>query len=186
MGYRTAAQLIAAALLGACQPHSRPDTANHETATRSAAARVPVPRRIRFYVPPLVATSDHPADRTDTLWSPNDDRDSILVVLSGNDVRGIATLLVDVGVGPLTMDDEPSNARPIPRIIRWITLYHVSVDTLRRWSDGRLLMVVSPSALSRSPRLALRSHEAVRSLRVRATLPDGTDVHGTIELLPAI
>lgn len=138
---------------------------------------------VSFWVTPLIGQSDGSME-TDSIWSPNDHADSIMVVRARGEPSGPVELRVDVGIRPIDLSDQSPPAPP--RFERWRTVRHPDSSALARAEGGRVIAVLRPSELygAGSP-VRIGHEESALQARVQIVTGD-TECSGTISLLPAI
>ena len=170
-GSAVPAVFLALALLSSCKKSAR-DVA-------SDPAQGP---HIEFWVTPLDATPDHLRDQSDA-WSQNDSADSVAVVLVGLDGMVVPSVVLELRAEEQLEGDATPTGRVKPKTIPWRTLTNVSVDSLPRSSDGRLLVAIRPSELWRRIKETLGDVYYVTALDVRLKLADGREVAQSLDLL---
>ena len=158
--------------------------ANSNSARLLSAAQEP---RIVFHVPPLVATAERNRERADTLWSPNDDRDSIQVELIGGRGAPFVDFRVEALIEPKFQGDDPPT--PTPKGVRWVSwkeLKRIHLDSLPRLGSGHLLFLLRPSKVVADKEIAKNVSEVVGGIRLSIILSDGRAASATLSFLPAI
>jgi hypothetical protein len=161
----------------------------------SSAAALPSARvstlaetpRIIFHIPPLVATADRPRERADTLWSPNDDRDSVQVALTGVSDSAHVSIRVEALIEPQSQgEDPPVRTTRGRRAVTWKTVKNIRLDSLTRLGEGHLLLLLQPSGLKADRTIPMNAGEEVGGIRVNVVLSDGHTTSATLSFLPAI
>jgi hypothetical protein len=172
-----------------CELYGPRERGRHRSLTASEGFRAGTPAqvpRIIFHVPPLLATAERPRERTDTVWSPNDDRDSIQVVLIGGSNRSHVDIKVEVLIEPQSQGEDPPRAGKGLRAVNWKTIKDVRIDSLSYVGDGHLLLLVVPSTVKADRTIAMDVSEEVGGIRVSAISPAGQTISASLSFLPAI
>ena len=109
----------------------------------SAATHAP---QVQFAIVSLDGDS---TSALDSVWSQNDDVDSVDVLIS--DAGGLVISSVDVNlvIEHRSEGDAVQRAAAAPEVISWVTLRNVAVDSLLGESRGRRLLTLRPSALQK-------------------------------------
>jgi hypothetical protein len=174
--------LLGCVLLGACDTTG--DRAPSVEVEQQAAPG------LIFVVPPAFETEYRPRDAARNIWSPNDDLDSILIVLTGGGDVDAATLSIEVVTEHISLADLADSSHTTAGTNRTLDLHSnvpLRLDTLPPMQGGRLLLVVNPSSFYLpTSRLHLRPHEQVVEMLVSVEMSTGEIAHGRIELLPSI
>lgn len=141
--------------------------------------------RIVFLIPPLVPSADRPTERIGTVWSPNDDYDSVVVILRGAPPNGAISVVVDVVASELGPEAGGHEKRRPDRILR-LKAETVQLSTLPRRKIGREILVLWPSKVSEQVGVRRDGQEWVRELRVRVRLPGGATTSAILKMQPGI
>lgn len=159
----------------------RTNSAALETETSTANRGEPA---VSFYVRPLVAPDSGPEQRPASVWSQNDYVDSISILVTGADRMVLAEFAVDLSGRPTVEGDAsvPSH-RLIPKVVRWMRLTDIKVDTLPLTPVGRRLLVFRPSALWDAYRAKAGGQLVVDSLHVTVHVADGPEFENGLALL---
>lgn len=189
MKYFTLLLLATLTASAGCELHGARERARNSSLTSSEGFRAGTPAqvpRIIFHVPPLLATAERPRERADTVWSPNDDRDSIQVVLIGGSNRSHVDIKVEVLIEPQSQGEDPPRAGRGARAVTWKTIKDVRLDSLSHVGDGHLLLLVVPSTVKADRTIAMDASEEVGGIRVSVISSDGQTTSASLSFLPAI
>ncbi len=145
------------------------------------------PISLAFNVPPLVAGADRPNTRIDSIWSPNDDRDTVRVLLSGGPSRGRLDVAIEITITRI-VGVSSKGAGPSVTPVRTATwqLPSVSLDSVAFIDGRRAILILHPSSVTIGSPVALAADENVGLVTVRVTAADGRSAMQALRLLPGI
>ena len=134
MASSVAQLLIVTALLTACAAPNK----DREAST----ARLPA---IQFRITPLDLAAGDTA-RNHSVWSQNDYRDSVQILISGADGTVLPHVVVHL-VLKESVEGDGRGTGAAPVTVPWRTITALSVDSLPETLYGRLLLTIRPSVL---------------------------------------
>lgn len=172
-------------VIAACS--AKPPAADEGRAASQPAQGLVNPEVV-FFVPGLPSRSV-PRDRPVTVWSFNDDTDSIFVVVRGVSKDSVASVSVEINAKRSSWEAEVTSSRPPPvdTVGRWLPLVQareLASRPLRSEFGGVVLLVLRPSQFPDSLRGRIREHSVLSAARVTLRLQGGRVLEGTIGLLP--
>jgi hypothetical protein len=135
---------------------------------------------VRFVVHSLIGDA---TGRTDSVWSGNDDMDSVEIILEGMPPRVQASATIELELA--TRPGEPGADRP-PSSVRTVQLKAMklsSIDSLPRTNHGWLLFVVKPSTLHDSVEGHFGKEEVIEAVRVTVTPQSSKRIVAHLSLL---
>jgi hypothetical protein len=123
-----------------------------ERAAPDRAGRAPLADRasntqpiIAFYIRDLENQNGH-ATRPESVWSQNDNMDSITIVISGPPTMVLRDVAIDLVGGPATEGDAVVVDKTRQEV-RWRSFKDVVVDSLHDTFGGKQLLRIQPSVL---------------------------------------
>jgi hypothetical protein len=145
--------------------------------------------QIVFAVLSAVPEPGHARARQDTVWSSNDDLDSIYVILKGLPSGGPIQVTVTAEVRRVSLEDEAQGVVPpasSPTLVEVFTRDITDVGALPSFEPGRLLAVLRPSFLFGDwSRQHVEAGQSVVGLIIKAKIgANPVDAH--LMLLPPI
>jgi hypothetical protein len=148
--------------------------------TASSATNNP---QIRFVIYDLDPDSGRTSSGQDSVWSQNDDRDSVLVLVSGADETLLAVVSIDVVAGERFEGDALRNATaveqpPVPVTV----LRNLSTDSLPGMDGARIVWRFRPSDLQ--SQISKRGKDLwLTSMIVRVQPTSGRGAQRSLEFL---
>jgi len=143
--------------------------------------------RLQFVIRHLEAGQK---ETVDSVWSQNDNRDSVAVVIVGGEGMVLSSVNVELGVAERAEGDAYINASLPSHAIPWKVLTNVAVDTLPLLQAARVLFYIRPSQLQeeigRNRKFVVDSVEVglwVESVKVRISWPPAHERSWSLGLL---
>lgn len=145
---------------------------------------------VRFFVPSLIPNAEWDAT-PDSVWSSNDDRDSIYVILVGAPKETIASILVEGRVERILSPDLESmipDSEADPHRISILRQEGVNLDAAPNAHTGRLLLILRPSSIDQTAQRSglISPGEIITRLMVVVRLSTGQEAKGGLLMLFAI
>lgn len=134
--------------------------------------------QIEFAIRSLDGDSTQPSD---SVWSQNDNRDSVGIVISDGKGLTLSTVSIEL-LTERSVEGDPVRPPPAdPRVVTWKTFTNVTVDSLPGVSRGRQLLTLRPSVMQQEVH-DQSSDRWIRSIRVQIQF-DGAEVARSFDLL---
>jgi hypothetical protein len=179
---RRISAILYVAVLSSCG-NPIPEHASDDRMEHTEPSRQSGPPTIEFYVRRLVANDGMAGPRSASVWSQNDDVDSITVVIA----EGLGMVVREAGidlVGRLAVEgDARIDSQLVPRVVRWLTLTQIKLDSLPSVPGGKRLLAVRPSELWDQYKMRAGGSMAVDSVHVTVDLMGGPRIAGGLSLL---
>ena len=137
---------------------------------------------VQFWIIPRVGSADPATQRFDSIWSQNQEVDSIAILLTGADGMKLPLAVLEL-IADSSVEGDGYMAYPTTRTLVWHSLRDVVVDSLEPIHGSRRLLDIRPSLLWDRVQADVGKHFRPSALRVRLEFGGGGTFTRTLEFL---